>query len=317
MAEVAVGGVNVPAEAGRKRRKVQFAPVIATLPMIIIAFTVFFVAILFTIFWSFTKSGMFPCKDSLQACWYGLRQYEILWSTNNWQQAVQNIWVFAAASLVINLIVGFVIAVFMDQNIRGESLFRSIFLYPFAMSLYVTGLAWQWILDPNLGLQNAVQNMGFTDFRFAPLGDPDQAMIGLILGGCWQGAGVTMAIMLAGIRGVDQEIWKAAKIDGIPTWKTYLFIVVPMMRGALATTLVLQITGIIRTFDLVVSMTGGGPGIATWMPAQYVINAIQSKLNVGQGSAAATMMLAPIALLLLIRAIVTWNNQRRAGMNMT
>jgi glucose/mannose transport system permease protein len=75
------------------------------------------------------------------------------------------------------------------------------------------------------------------------------------------------------------------------------------------------VTGIIRTFDIVVSMTGGGPGIATWMPAMYVINAIQSKLNVGQGSAAATMMLAPIAVLLLIRAIVSWYNQRRAGLN--
>jgi len=305
-ATAAVAGPSGP------RRRFQFQAIIATLPMIIIGFMVFFVAILFTIYWSFTNSGMFPGWG-----WVGLKQYEILWNTNNWQIAVSNIWLFAIFSLIINFTVGFLIAVAMDQNIRQESLFRSIFLYPFAMSLYVTGLAWQWILDPNLGLQNAVQNWGFTNFRFAPLGDPGQAMIGLILGGCWQGAGVTMAVLLAGIRGVDQEIWKASKIDGIPTWKTYLFIVVPMMRGAVATALVLQVTGIIRTFDLVVSMTGGGPGIATWMPAMYVINAIQSKLNVGQGSAAATMMLAPIALLLIIRAVVSWRNERRAGMNVT
>ena len=306
---VPVAGVAPPA---RRRRKIQFQAIIATIPMIGIAVSVFFVAILFTIYWSFTNSGMFPGWG-----WIGLRQYEILWNTNNWQIAVSNIWFFGGMSLLINLIVGFLLAVFMDQNIRQESLFRSIFLYPFAMSLYVTGLAWQWILDPNLGLQVAVRSWGWTDFHFAPLGDPKQAMIGLILGGTWQGAGVTMAILLAGIRGVDQEIWKAAKIDGIPTWKTYLYIVIPMMRGAIATTLVLQLTGIIRTFDLVVSMTGGGPGIATWMPAMYVINAIQSKLNVGQGSAAATMMLAPIAVLLFIRAIVSWRNKRRAGMNVT
>jgi glucose/mannose transport system permease protein len=247
----------------------------------------------------------------------GVKQYGILWSSNQWLIAVSNIWWFSVASLVINFGVGFIIAVFMDQQIRQESLFRSIFLYPFAMSLYVTGLAWQWILDPNLGLQVAVQNLGFKDFHFAPLGDPTQAIWGLIIGGCWQGAGVTMAILLAGIRSVDQEIWKASKIDGIPTWRTYLFIVVPMMRGAVATALVLQITGIIRTFDLVLSMTGGGPGIATTMPAMYVIQAIQQRLNVGQGSAAATMMLAPIAVLLLIRAIVSWANGRRAGMNMS
>jgi glucose/mannose transport system permease protein len=312
MADVAVATTQAAAGPSGSRRKFQVQAIIATLPMIVIAFMVFFVAILFTIYWSFTNSGMFPGWG-----WVGLKQYDILWHTNNWQVAVSNIWLFAIMSLIINFSVGFIIAVFMDQNIRQESLFRSIFLYPFAMSLYVTGLAWQWILDPNLGLQVAVQNLGFTSFRFAPLGDPGQAMIGLILGGCWQGAGVTMAILLAGIRGIDQEIWKASKIDGIPTWKTYLFIVVPMMRGAVATALVLQITGIIRTFDLVVSMTGGGPGIATWMPAMYVINAIQNKLNVGQGSAAATMMLAPIALLLIIRAVVAWRNERRAGMNVT
>src|SRR5204862_1203754 len=142
---------------------------------------VFFVAILFTIYWSFTDSGMFPGWT-----WVGLKQYNALWSNDLWLTAVRNIWFFAAMSLIINFSVGFIIAVFMDQNIRQESLFRSIFLYPFAMSLYVTGLAWQWILDPNLGLQVAVQNLGFTSFRFAPLGDPDQAMVGLILGGCWQ-----------------------------------------------------------------------------------------------------------------------------------
>jgi glucose/mannose transport system permease protein len=309
MAELAVRS-ETAARAPRTRRKLQFQSVIATLPMIIIGFMVFFVAILFTIYWSFTDSGMFPGWN-----WVGLKQYSALWSNDLWLTAVRNIWFFAIMSLIINFSVGFIIAVFMDQNIRQESLFRSIFLYPFAMSLYVTGLAWQWILDPNLGLQVAVQGWGFTNFHFAPLGDPTQAIIGLIIGGCWQGAGVTMAILLAGIRSVDQEIWKASKIDGIPTWRTYLFIVVPMMRGAVATALVLQITGIIRTFDLVLSMTGGGPGIATEMPAMYVIQAIQQRLNVGQGSAAATMMLAPIAVLLFIRAIVAWWQQRRAGMN--
>lgn len=278
--------------------------------MIAIAISVYFIAILFTVYWSFTDSGMFPGFN-----WVGLKQYDLLWSNDQWKVAVGNIWFFGLASIVINMVVGFLLAVFMDQNIRQESTFRTIFLYPFAMSLYVTGLAWQWILDPNLGLQVAIQNLGWTSFRFAPLGDPNQALIGIILAGCWQGVGVTMAILLAGIRGVDSEIWKAARIDGIPAWRTYMFIVLPMMRGAIATALVLQVTGVIRTFDIVVSMTGGGPGISTVMPAMYVIQAIQQRLNVGQGSAAATMMLAPVALLILIRAVLEWRNRRRAGLN--
>lgn len=296
--------------APRRGRRIPIQSIVATLPMIIVATLVFFVAILFTIYWSFTDSGMFPGFNLI-----GTAQYEELWNSDLWRTAVGNIWFFGLMSLIINLVVGFLLAVFMDQNIRQESLFRSIFLYPFAMSLYVTGLAWQWILDPNLGLQVAVRSWGWTDFHFAPLGETTSAIYGLIVGGCWQAAGVTMAILLAGLRGVDQEVWKAAKIDGIPTWRTYISIVIPMMQGAIATALVLQITGIVRTFDLVFSMTGGGPGISTEMPAMYVIQAITQRLNVGQGSAAATMMLAPIAVLLLIRALVIWWNKRRAGMN--
>jgi glucose/mannose transport system permease protein len=308
MTNLAAAGPNGP--AGRRKGRVNIQSIIGTLPMIIVSFTVFFVCILFTIMWSFTDSGMFPGFNFV-----GLQQYQRLWTTDLWLIAVNNIWFFGLLSLVINMSVGFLLAVFMDQNIKHESLLRSIFLYPFAMSLIVTGLAWQWILDPSLGLQAAVRNWGWTDFSMAPLVHVETAIYGLVVAGCWQASGVTMAILLAGLRGVDQEVWKAAKIDGIPTWKTYVFIVLPMMRGAVATALILQLTGIVRTFDLVFSMTGGGPGISTQMPAMYVISFITARLNVGQGTAAATMMLAPIALLLLVRAVIVWTNERRAGVN--
>jgi glucose/mannose transport system permease protein len=284
--------------------------IVGTSPMIIVSFSVFFVGIFFSVLWSFTDSGMFPGLHFI-----GLAQYSRLWSTTIWQVAVSNIWFFGIMSLVTNIIAGFLLAVFMDQNIKQESLLRSIFLYPFAMSLVVTGLAWQWILDPNLGLQATIRQLGWSDFSFAPLVHEESAIYGLVVAGVWQGAGVTMAIMLAGIRGVDQEIWKAAKIDGIPTWKTYLYIIIPMMRGALGTVLLLQLTGIARTFDLVYAMTAGGPGIATQMPAMYVISFITVRLNVGQGMAAATMMLLPIALILVIRGIILWRLDRRKGMN--
>lgn len=309
MTDIAATGVATAAPA-RRRRRMNVQAIIGTSPMIIVSFSVFFVGIFFSVLWSFTDSGMFPGFHFV-----GLAQYYRLWSTTIWQVAVSNIWFFGIMSLVTNIIAGFLLAAFMDQNIKQESLLRSIFLYPFAMSLVVTGLAWQWILDPNLGLQATVRQLGWPDFNFAPLVHQESAIYGLVVAGVWQGAGVTMAIMLAGIRGIDQEIWKAAKIDGIPTWKTYLFIVVPMMRGALGTVLLLQLTGIARTFDLVYAMTAGGPGIATQMPAMYVISFITVRLNVGQGMAAATMMLLPIALILVIRGIILWRLDRTKGMN--
>lgn len=305
MVDIATAGVLVP--AARRKRRVNIQSIIGTLPMIVVSFSVFFVGIIFTVIWSFTDSGMFPGFHFV-----GLMQYQRLWSTQIWLVAVQNIFIFGILSLAVNLVAGFILAVFMDQNIKNESLFRSIFLYPFAMSLVVTGLAWQWVLDPNLGLQAAVRNWGWVNFNFAPLVHQETAIYGLVVAEIWQSSGVTMAILLAGLRGVDQEVWKAARIDGIPTWRTYLFIVLPMMRGAVATALMLQLTSIVRTFDLVYAMTSGGPGIATQMPAMYVIQFITVRLNVGQGMAAATCMLAPIALVLIIRAIVVAWNERRA-----
>jgi glucose/mannose transport system permease protein len=211
------------------------------------------------------------------------------------------------------MVFGYLLAVFMDQRIRQEDLLRSIFLYPFAMSLIVTGLIWQWMLDPNLGIENVIHNLGWTSFHFSPLVDKDTAVYGLVVAGIWQGSGVTMAILLAGLRGVDEEIWKAAKVDGIPQWRTYLFIALPMMRGSVATAFVLQAVGVIRVYDLIVAMTGGGPGISTNMPAVYVIDMIGSSQNVGQGMAAATMMFVPVIAVLILFGLVAWRRRIRAA----
>ena len=187
-------------------------------------------------------------------------------------------------------------------RIRGEDAFRTIFLYPFALSAVITGLVWQLMLDPIWGFQAAVRSWGFPDFTFAPLASAETALFGMIVATVWNGVGVTMAILLAGLRGVDEEIWKAAKIDGIPTWRTYLSIVLPSMRGSVATALILLTVNAVRTFDIVIAMTGGGPGISTQMPATYVIDNINSR-NVAHGMAAATCMLLPIAVLVLLQAV--------------
>jgi glucose/mannose transport system permease protein len=292
---------------GRLRRRLALLPsVVGTLPMAATAIGVFVICIIFSVIWSFTSSKLFPNFNFV-----GLSQYERLWTTPRWIISVNNLWWFGFLSIVVNMVAGYLLAVFMDQRIRAEDTFRTIFLYPFAMSSIVTGLVWQWMMDPNLGIQEYVRNLGWADFNFAPLTSGDTALYGLIIAGIWNGAGVTMAILLAGLRGVDAEIWKAAKVDGIPAWRTYLFIVLPMMRGAFITALVLQATGVIRVFDLVIAMTQGGPGISTQMPAVFVIQNITDRQNVGQGMAAATMMLLPIAILIMVQVFFQWRAQRR------
>ncbi|MCB1487776.1 MAG: sugar ABC transporter permease [Bauldia sp.] len=298
------------AEARRRRFKIQ--AVIGTLPMIAVGVGVYIIGIGFTFFWSFTNSKLFPSSKLV-----GLDQYRRLWSSDRWLVAVDNIWIFGVLLIVCSLVFGYLLAVFMDQRIRQEDLFRSIFLYPFAMSLIVTGLIWQWMLDPNLGIENTIHNLGWTSFHFSPLVDPETAIYGLVIGGIWQGSGVTMAILLAGLRGIDSEIWKAARVDGIPTWRVYLFIALPMIRGALATAFVLQCVSVVRVYDLIIAMTGGGPGISTQMPAVYVIQMITSSQNVGQGMAAATMMLIPILIVLAVGGLAMLRRKRRAAAGAT
>ena len=291
----------------RRRRRFKVQAVVGTLPMIAVAVGVYIIGIAFTFYWSFTNSKLFPSNTLV-----GFDQYRRLWASDRWLIAVHNIWIFGGLLIAFNLVFGYLLAVFMDQRIRQEDLFRSIFLYPFAMSLIVTGLIWQWMLDPNLGIEQTIHSLGWTRFHFSPLVDPDTAIYGLVLAGIWQGSGVTMAILLAGLRGIDAEIWKAAKVDGIPTWRAYVFIALPMIRGALATAFVLQCVGVVRVYDLIIAMTGGGPGISTSMPAVYVIQMITSSQNVGQGMAAAMMMLLPILAVLAIGGLAYWRRNRRA-----
>ncbi|MBI1418830.1 MAG: ABC transporter permease subunit [Limimaricola sp.] len=275
--------------AQARKRRLRLSAIIGTVPMMIVAIGVYVIGIAFTVFWSFTDSKLFPNSTLV-----GFKQYHRLWQDDRWLVAVQNIWIFGILLMVFALAFGFLLAVFMDQEIRQEDLLRSIYLYPFAMSLIVTGLVWQWMLDPNFGIEHTVRSLGWANFQFSPLVDPNTAIYGLVVAGIWQGSGVTMAILLAGLRGIDAEIWKAARIDGIPIWRVYIFIVIPMMRGSIGTAFVLIAVGVVRVYDLVVAMTGGGPGISTNMPAVYVIDMITKSYNVGQGMAAATIMLLPV-----------------------
>ncbi|MGA1536495.1 MAG: carbohydrate ABC transporter permease, partial [bacterium] len=207
---------------------------IAAIPMILTTLVVFVGGTAWTVVYSFTNSKLLP-----RLKFVGFQQYDRLWSNSRWQVSIENLMLYGVFALVFTIAIGFLLAVLLDQKIRFEDTFRTVMLYPFALSFIVTGLVWQWILNPEFGVQSMVRALGWEDFVFNPLYDPDIVMFGLLIAGLWQGTGFVMCIMLAGLRGVDEDIWKAARVDGIPTWKTYLFIVVPMMRPVFITTLVI------------------------------------------------------------------------------
>ncbi len=274
--------------------------------MILTALVVFVGGTLWTVVYSFTNSRLLPKAD-----WVGFKQYDRLWGTRRWQVSIENLMIFGVCSLVLSLIIGFLLAALLDQKIRFEDTFRTIFLYPFAMSFIVTGLAWQWILNPSLGVQNVVRNLGWESFVFDPLNTSSIAIYGILIAALWQGTGFIMCLMLAGLRGIDEDIWKAARVDGIPTWKTYVFIVIPMMRPVFITTLVIIAAGIVKVYDLVVAQTSGGPGIASEVPAKYVYEKMFQSQNLAQGFAASTMMLLAVLIVLIPWAYLEFGGKRR------
>jgi glucose/mannose transport system permease protein len=279
---------------------------VASVPMILTAVVVFVGGTVWTIVHSFTSSKLLPRLNFV-----GLEQYERLWVTPRWLVAIKNLAIYGALSLTFSLVIGFMLAALMDQKIRFENTFRTIFLYPFALSFIVTGLVWQWILNPSFGIQGVVRSLGWTSFSFDPLYNADIVIYGILIAGLWQGTGLVMCLMLAGLRGIDEEIWKAARLDGIPVWKTYLFIVIPMMRPVLITTLVIISSGIVRVYDLVVAQTSGGPGISSEVPAKYVYDYMFLAQNLGQGFAASTMMLITIIIVIVPWAYLQFGRKRR------
>ena len=302
----ALDGGAVAAARPRNALTRNLSAKIAAVPMILTALVVFVGGTVWTVVHSFTGSRLLP-----KLSFVGLDQYERLWSTNRWLVAIENIVIYGVLSLVFSLVIGFLLAALLDQKIRFEDTFRTIFLYPFALSFIVTGLVWQWLLNPEFGVQSVVRALGWESFDFNPLFDRDIVIYGILIAGLWQGTGLIMCLMLAGLRGIDQDIWKAARVDGIPAWKTYLFIVIPMMRPVFITTLVLIASGIVKLYDLVVAQTSGGPGNASEVPAKYVYDYMFNAQNLGQGFAGSTMMLLSVLIVLIPWAYLEFGGKRR------
>ena len=269
-------------------------PVIVVSPLF--AASLFFVYgfILWTIYISFTKSGVMP-NYTLE----GLQQYERLWATPRWTVALRNLFVFSTLFIGISMAIGILLAILLDQRIRVEGVIRTIFLYPMALSFIVTGTVWKWMLNPGQGIEKLMRQAGFEDFTFDWLVNSDYAIYTVVIAAVWQSSGYAMALFLAGLRSVDDEILKAAAVDGASPWKTYTSIVLPMLRPVLLSTVIILAHLAIKSFDLVVALTGGGPGYATDMPATFMYAFAFQRSELGVAAASATMMLMTIVAIIV------------------
>jgi len=277
--------VNKPA----KRRRFSLAANIALLPMALTVLFAYVGTMLWTLRVSVSSSRTFPADDFV-----GAAQYVRLFNNERWLLSLHNLLIYGVLFIAACLVLGFLLAVFIDQKVAAEGVLRTVFLYPYAMSFVATGLVWQWMLNPELGIQEVLHKLGFEHARFDWIIDQDMAIYTVVIATVWQASGLVMALMLSGLRGIDEEMWKAARIDGIPRWRVYVSIVLPMLGPSISTAFVLLFVMVVKVYDAVVAMTQGGPGTASEVPAKFIMDYLFGRANIGLASAASVVLLTTV-----------------------
>ena len=262
--------------------KLVLAPSLAAVLLFVYGF------ILFTIYLSTTSSSLLPAFDFI-----GFGVYARLFAIPNWSLALENLAIFGSLYIVICCAMGLLLAILIDQRIRAEGLLRPIFLYPMALSFIVTGTAWKWMLDPGIGLEQTMHALGWASFKFNWIKSNEMAIYTIVIAAIWQSSGFVMAMFLAGLRGIDSEILKAAQIDGASAVQTYRRIIIPQLRPAFLSAFVVLAHLAIKSYDLIIAMTNGGPGRSTEMPStfMYSYTFTRSQMNVGAASAVIMLMM--------------------------
>ena len=274
-----------PRPAGRESFVHRHAATLAALPVLVAALLFYFGSTLWSVVMSFTASKIFP-----DMTFVGLRQYLRLSQDDLWSLSLHNLVIFALGSL-LSLVLGFILAVLLEGDVPGAGVFRTIYLYPLAISLIITGLVWQWLFNPTLGLQQFVRDLGLSGFVFNWVGDKDKVMYAVILASVWQSTGFYMVLCSAGLKGIDGEVWQASRIDGIPKFRMYLEVIIPMMSFTFLTSLVLLSIGAVKAYDIIVAMTNGGPGGHSVLPAYYIVDMYINRHFIALGAAGSSILL--------------------------
>ena len=241
--------------------------------------------ILWTTWISFTRSTLLPKYDLA-----GFFQYVKLFQNPRWWVACRNLLIFGVLFVVLCIVIGLLLAILLDQRIRMEGALRTIFLYPMALSFIVTGTAWKWLLNPGLGLEHLVRQMGFPEFTFDWLVNSEMSIYCVVIAGVWQSSGFVMALFLAGLRGIDDAIIKAAQVDGAGLPRIYRKIIIPCLRPVFFSAIIVLSHIAIKSFDLVMVLTRGGPGYSSDVPATFMYAFAFNRNRLGLGAASAMMM---------------------------
>lgn len=284
----------------------RYLPIIVLAPSLVASFVYVFVFAGWTFYISLSDSTLLPSYGFV-----GFDHYASLWANRRWNIAYSNLFLFSAFYVVGAMAIGLMLAILIDQKIRAESFWRSMFMYPLAVSFIVTGTVWSWLYNPSNGFEFLVKALGWTDFRFALTIDKKYAIFAIVITGIWQSSGFAMALFLAGLRSVEQDIIKAAQIDGASVFRIYRRVILPSIAPIFVAATVVLLQFAIKTFDLAVALTNSGPGISTTFPATYVYDLMFQRGQIAEGAAAAVMILTALAVVLVPYALfLAWRARR-------
>jgi glucose/mannose transport system permease protein len=300
--------MQAAAATGKYRESVRdmfsrFTPLIVLTPSVIASFVYVFLFCAWTVWLSLSDSTLLP-----DFSYGGIKHYLALWQNRRWTIAYTNLFLFGSLYVFGSLAIGLTLAILLDQRVRGEAIWRSVLLYPLAISFIVTGTVWRWLFSPSTGIQTFVRDLGWTGFTFDWILDRNRAIYTIVITGVWNASGFAMVLLLAGLRSVEQDLIKAAQIDGASMRRIYWKIVLPSIRPIIIAVVVILLQFAIKTFDLVAAQTGGGPGLATNVPAIYVYDLMFQRGQIAEGAAGAVMILLALAAVLIPYAI--WSSYR-------
>lgn len=281
-------------------------PKIVLGPTLVCALVFVYGFILWTGWLSFTESRLLPRYD-----FAGLMQYVTLFENERWWTALKNLGIFGSLFIIVCLALGLLLAILLDQRVRAEGFLRAIYLYPMALSFIVTGTAWRWILNPGLGFQHLMRQMGLENFTFEWIVTPGMSIYAVVIAGAWQSTGFVMALFLAGLRGVDDAIIKAAQVDGAGPLRIYTSIIIPSLRPVFFSSLIILAHIAIKSFDLVMALTGGGPGFSSDLPATFMYTFAFNRNQIGLGAASAMIMLMTVVAVVVPMVVSETRRQRR------
>lgn len=274
--------------------KAGWLPKLLITPSALLVLVCVYGYIMFTVYLSFTASTILPSLE-----WEGSAAYTRLFGLENWSVSLGNLWLFAGMYIVIAMLAGLSLAILIDQKVRAESGFRAVFLYPMALSFIVTGTAWKWLLDPGVGLEHTLRTLGWSNFSFGWIKDSEMAIYCVVIAAVWQTTGFVMAMFLAGLRGVDHEQINAARLDGAKSWQIYYHVIIPQLGPVFISAFVILAHMAIKSYDLVIALTNGGPGRSTWLPSVFMYQYTFTRNEMSVGAASSVLMLIGIGVVVL------------------